>query len=681
MDQTNLETPQDAGADGQGVVSRWMLELAASEKSLKDWAKQTKRIIEKFRAEESRVNDKPADTFNILWSNVETLRPALYNSLPKPDVRRRFRDPDPLGKEVAEILKRSLSFGVEQYDFHCMMNGVVLDRLLGGRGVARVRYVPYTRPLPNLDPQAPGSEPSENKAADNNPQATPAEELVYEEVTVELVDWEDFRCSPVKKWQQVTWVAFRHRPTRQQCIDQFGRELGEKIPLQGDVEKVKDEKVASLFKRAEIWEILDKDKRETVWVCPQFRDGPLKVEPDKLKLQAFFDCPRPLYSVDDTHSLVPVPDYVIYESLADELDRVTARIKKLIRAVKVAGAYDSTFSELSTILSRDDNELVGVQNLASQMDAGGDLGKRIWLTPVEKHVTVLMELYRYRESVKASIWEITGIADIMRGVSDASETLGAQQIKANWGSMRIQRSQQEVQRFARDIICLMAEVMSNHFKPETLAMMTGLVYPTQAEKQQIMILAQQAQAMQQQLPPEIMETANKPTWEELIGVMRNDFLRNYKVDIETDSTIAAQLQMEQQNITELLGGIVQFAQGMGPMVQSGVIPMDAAKAILLAAVRRFKLGTEVEDELEKIQQPPPREDPRTQIEQAKLKLKEFETKAKVALEQQRMQQEQASHVMDMQARREEMAHDRTMMQADLAGKAMAAARVSHAPDL
>ena len=258
----------------------------------------------------------------------------------------------------------------------------------------------------------------------------------------------------------------------------------------------------------------------------------------------------------------------------------------------------------------------------------------------------------------------------MRGVSNAQETSGAQQIKANWGTMRIQRSQKEVQRFARDLICLMAEVIANHFNERTLSMMTGLQYPTAMEKQQIAMLQQQAQQMAQtgqqiELPPEFAEMAAKPSWDEIMAVLRDDLLRSYKVDIETDSTISAQLQMEQENITELLAGVVQFAQGIGPLVMQGIMPIEAAKSMLLAAVRRFKLGSEVEDELDKIQMPPPREDPQAQIEKAKLQLKEKETESKLAIEQQKMQHEDARFGAEMQMEGQRMAHEERMQEGEL----------------
>jgi hypothetical protein len=57
-------------------------------------------------------------------SNIETLLPAIYNSTPSPDVRRRFGDRDPIAKSVSDIVERAISYSVDAYDFDAMMQAV-----------------------------------------------------------------------------------------------------------------------------------------------------------------------------------------------------------------------------------------------------------------------------------------------------------------------------------------------------------------------------------------------------------------------------------------------------------------------------------------------------------------------------------------------------------------------------
>ena len=133
----SFEKPSDIEKNPQGIVRRWVLELKLAEKREKDWHKKSVKVLDRYKQKDAKKH-----SFNILWSNTETLRPAVYNSLPKPDVRRRFKDDDPLGKAVSDVLGRALEFGLDTTDFNHEIEATVGDMLLPGRGIARVRYVP-----------------------------------------------------------------------------------------------------------------------------------------------------------------------------------------------------------------------------------------------------------------------------------------------------------------------------------------------------------------------------------------------------------------------------------------------------------------------------------------------------------------------------------------------------------
>ena len=265
------------------------------------------------------------------------------------------------------------------------------------------------------------------------------------------------------------------------------------------------------------------------------------------------------------------------------------------------GVYDSSVAEMSKLLSAGDNTLIPAQNLTAFMDKGG-IDKAIWMMPVEDAAKVLVILEGQREACKQVIYEITGISDIVRGSSNAQETATAQQIKAQFGTIRLQRMQREFQRYIRDIVRIMAEVIGERFQPESLMAMTSMPLPTdqmvavkmaQAQAQYAMAAEQAAISGQPLPPPPEME---KPvTIDAVKAVLSNDMQRQYKIDIETDSTIQAMEGADQQAISALLTGIGGFVQSVAPGVQAGLIPADAAKALLSAIVRKFKLGREVDD--------------------------------------------------------------------------------------
>lgn len=628
----SLEKADDLGKTPQAVARRWKLELKLADKRESAWRKKAGEIYKLYTPENPATS-----SFNILWTNTETLRQSVYNSLPQPDARRRYQDEDPLGKSVGEVLTRALEFAQDTYDFDAVLKGDVLSMLLPGRAVSRVRYVPDIKQIGGEDSQT----------DDDAQESEVYEEIAWEQVICERVQWDDFRilCA-AKTWDEVTAIGFRHRFTREDCIEKFGEEVGNAIKLDhADDEDVKKSGEADLFKTSEVWEIWDKDEKEVLFICLAY-DQPCKTQDDPLQLSGFFPIPRPLYAIENDQTLIPAPIYTQYEQQAKELNKISARINKLVDALKLRGIYDATLSELSELMKGADNDLIPAQNVTALLERGG-LDKAIWFMPIEQAANVLKVLYEQRETTKQVVYEITGISDIMRSASDPNETFGAQKIKTQWGTQRLQRMQKEVQRYIRDLIRLKAEIIAEKFQPETLEAMTLVKLPHQAEVDQkkamaapqYQMQAMQAQQQGQQPPPPTPQQPDPVTWEKVIDAMRNDATRSYRIDIETDSTLSATQDRDMSGMRELLGGLSQIMQGFGPAVQEGAMDVSVLKELMLAVTRRARMGSAVEDAIEKMQQPQPKADPNAGKLQAQQALEQFKSQ----LQDQQHQRELAAN--------------------------------------
>lgn len=664
-DYTNdgsMEVPADAGKGPAGVVNRWVTELDLADKQEADWRKRARDVEARYRDEKVNVANPgkyaSSNRFNILYSNIQTICPTLYNQSPAPDVRRRYRDADPIGKEVSEILERCLSFSMDECDFDRYMRLAVKDQQLCGRGITRVRYNPAF------------ADETDESSGDVY------ESLQGEEVKFQHVSWADFRHGPGRTWEEVQWVAFRHLMTRDELRAKFGDKMGDDVTLDyspmGLDDKDGDVSV-NTFKRATVWEVWCNRQKEVIFISKTLKERPLKTEPDPLQLKNFFPTPRPLYAMESTDSLVPVEPFRFYRDQADELDRITVRISGIIAACKVRGIYDSTITEMQNIMDVDENMMIPAQDVLPLMQSGG-LQNAIWMWPIEKIAGILGQLYVQREQVKTTIYEITGIADIMRGSSAAMETLGAQQLKVQFGTMRLDDSRRDIQRYARDLLRIAAEIISENFTPESLQMMTDIKLPSMEEKQQAQMLIAQNQQMAMQaaqmpdeqqmqpppVPPEIIEILEKPTWEECVQLLRNDKQRSFRVDIETDSTISGDYAADQQAISQLLQGVSAFIADAGPAVTAGYLPLEAAKAMIMAAVRRFKLGREVEDALDMIgeEAPAQAEEEGAGVEEAlqiKLQIEQQEAQIKAQEVQQKMQIDQAKMTLESQIKQADLA--------------------------
>ena len=648
-----LVTPEDAGKGAPGVVARWIAELDLSDKVEEKWRERAKDVADRYRDEKSQNNQdyQTANRYNVLYSNVQTICPALYNQSPKPDVRRRYRDADPVGKEISEVLERALSYTMDDCDFDRYMRMAIKDQQICGRGVTRVRYDPIF-----------GEESDENGDA--------YDEKKGEDVKFEHVNWADFRHGPGRTWEEVEWIAFRHLMTRDALRDKFGEDIGNEVTLDYTPIGMEDKDgdiVADTFKRATVWEVWCEYQKEVIFISKSLKERPLKTEPDPLQLRGFFPTPRPLYATENTDSLVPVEPFRFYRDQANELDNITRRISGVIAACKVRGIYDSTITEMSNLMDASENLMIPAQDVLPLMQSGG-LDKAVWMWPIEKIAGVLNELYNQREQIKKTIYEITGIADIMRGSTASSETLGAQQLKVQFGTMRLDDMGRDVQRYARDLVRIAAEIISEQFSPDSIAMMTDVKLPSPEQKMQAQQQAQMMVQQQQPIPPQLREVLEKPTWEECMQVLRDDKQRSYRVDIETDSTISGDQAMDQKSVTELLQGVSAFISNAGPAVEAGYLPLEGAKSMLMSAVRRFRMGREVEDALEMIgedgSESPGGDDQQAAAQQAQ----QQEQAAAVQAEQMKLQIEQQNSALKAQEMQQKAQIEQGKMQMETSGK-------------
>lgn len=623
-------------------VKVWLDELKQAEKREKDFRKEGARINAIFEAEK-----REECQFNILYSNTETLGPALYNSTPRPVVQRRFKDPDPLGGMASKATQRALEYllddGMASYaTFDDLLKSAVLEALVPGRGVTRFKYdAKFETVQEQVQEDAAQAETGVDTES-VEPQGY--EKVEGEMVCGEEVPWDRFLHGYAKKWKDVPWVAFIHFMDNEEIKSNFGKPVAASIEFTSlresssddDSNSSRDKAGMANVKVAQVYEVWDKDSKKVYFVSPNYKGDFLKppVE-DPLGLSGFFPCPKPLTFIQKITSLTPVPLYAMYEEQAKELNRVTVRINKLIAALKIRGMYDATVDGIDKVLESDDNTLIPANNVAALYGSGsgGGLDKSVWLFPIKDISPVLQQLYLQRNQVKQTIYEITGIADIMRGSSQASETLGAQELKNQWGTLRLKRAQKEVARYSRDCLRIMTEIAMSKLHPETLQGMTGLPIPTEAQKEQARTQVRQLQAVGQPVPPQLAPILQGPSWGDILALLKNDLQRSYRIDIETNSTIDAEATEDKKDIGELLNALAQFLNGIGPLIESGTMPFDAAKSMMMVIVRRFKFGNEVEEQINAMQQPKPKADPAQQ---------------KAQLEMQQMQQEMAGKQQDRQ---------------------------------
>ena len=548
----------------------WYKTIMSYERQYKRWEQRADRIVKKYK-DDSRYDRNPNARFNILWSNVQTIQPAIFARLPRPDVSRRFRDNDPIGRVASMMLERALEFEIEHYgDYKSAMNNAVLDRLLGGRGVSWVRYEPHFAVDEPGEPDD-GFQVTEDSDESETPEGEAnenPERIEYECAPVDYVHWKEFGHSPgARTWEEVTCVWRKVYMSRPALVERFGEELGYKIPLDTKPSDDKNSyKPTDGVYEAVIYEIWDKETGKVLWISKSL--GKIIDErDDPLQLENFFPCPKPLYSTLTTDSLEPIPDFVIYQDQARELDTLCDRIDGLINALKVRGVYDASSSELQRLFSEgENNTLIPVDNWMAFAEKQGMKGA-IDLVDITPFAQALAQCYQAMEQVKGQIYELMGIADIQRGQTDPNETLGAQIIKSNNASGRLKTMQHAVVDFATTILSIKAQIICNHFTDETLVQISGAMQLSDQDKQLI---------------------------PQAIALLRDQASKNFRIEVTSDSMIYQDEQQEKQDRVAFLAAVGQYLQMAMPAAQAAPELVPMLVEMLKFGVTAFKAGKQLE---------------------------------------------------------------------------------------
>lgn len=579
-----------------GTALEWLDELKLRENDSYEqrWRTRGKKITKRFRDERPDSDDGTA-RFNILWSNIETLFPAIYSRPPKAEVSRRNKDAVPAARTAAQILERALQYEIDEYpDFDESIKLAILDRLLVGRGVVWIRFEQEEVATPGDDngddaaPEfveaAPTTPTLDGGAAAMLPMAPgmdlmvmptePPTPEVREHACVDYVYWEDFRHGEARQWADVPWVARRVYMTRKEGIARFGEKF-RGVPLVVQPVGLDDTEQRSTrldgLKKGAVWEIWDKATKTAYWVAENFPDV-LDEREDPYGLPGFFPCPKPLYATQTSDRLTPVPDFVLYQDQADEIDLLTTRIKGLTEALKLNGAYDATNPDLARILDASDNELIPVNNWAGLSEKGGLRGVIEWV-PLAEVVAALQAAWMARDQAKEVVYEITGISDIIRGATKASETATAQNIKRQFGSLRLQNRQRDVAVFCTEVLRIKASLMADIYSPETLLAMSG-----------------------------IMDTEDAQYAEDAIALLQSEPMREYQISVAADSLVAIDEEQEKAQRMEFLqaiGGYIERAMQAAQAVPE-IAPL--ALELMMFAVRAFPAAKPVEGAFERFAQ-------------------------------------------------------------------------------
>jgi len=246
----------------------------------------------------------------------------------------------------------------------------------------------------------------------------------------------------------------------------------------------------------------------------------------------------------------------------------------------------------------------------------------IFAKPLNDIILTISQLNDQKIRIIQNIRDITGLSDIVRGTTLASETATAQRLKGDFAISRIQPLQKEVEIYVRDAIRLMAELIVENYTIEELAKITNLqivdidlIEQTATEQANALITEANPQTpeevaqINEQAKKFVQNSLEKPLndlkgfavtpgqLQEISVLMKDDNLRSFSIDIETDSTVRIDQNQQKQDRIEYVQAISTFSSNFFPLLQAGVITSATFNEFLSFISKPFKIGRNLEEYL------------------------------------------------------------------------------------
>lgn len=728
------------GRESFKLATFWKGEVEAADQATAGWVRRGNKIIKRYRDERAKVDEDGVRRMNLLWSNIKVMKPAIYSKCPTPIVDRKFLDRDPTGRLSSQMLERSITNELPN-NFHSAMTSAVYDRLLPGRGVIWARYEPeigFGPSIPGANPNAledaleligeeTGDENLTSESSEEQELETTDEQVLSEKVITDYIDWRDFYTFPVKArtWEEVQAIGKRVYISKKEAKERFGEDIGG--AMRPDTNSISSTDAKQPFsdtavfqdineRSIVVFEIWNKSDRRVYWISSGYMYL-CDVKDDPLKLVEFFPVPKPLSSTLTNDTLIPVPDYTEYQDQCIQIDKLTQRIALLTDACKVAGVYNATHNAISRLFNETvENQLIPVDQWAMFAEAGGLKGM-IDFVPLEQIQSAITTLQTVRQQCMIDLDQVTGLSDIVRGTSDSRETLGGIRLKNNNAGTRLSESQEDVARFARDAINIVAQIVSKHFSDETIINSSGILFEQELQPDAVIREWQAEQALKpkppapmpmgpapqmappaggifpapvgqppQGMPPVVPPNGQQPmppmgappVQEEptpdpeiliyqkinkAIALIRQDVTRAYRISIETDSTIFGDKVQERQDASEFVGVVSGYLKQLESASQTMPEVMPLAAKMLQWAVRKYRTGRDLESEVDSFcmqmeaKAKDAKNNPPPNPEEQKHQMEMAQLKAQMEMEAQNDQREQ-----ERQAQNDQRDHQKNLME-------------------
>lgn len=685
----------------------WKSQLTDSAERRKKFIEYAEESIRVYNAQKQvgMLNDVER-RLNVWWYCNQTLLPAYFSSTPRAEVNTRKRTggiPYQLG---SVILERNIQYAMDvHFDFHLVGLNAALQLLLTGQSVLWARYVakfetvfqeialikdptgaildgegkPYDGDTSNLQPGPGGILLS----------SIEVERKVEEKAILEVVQYSDYDCSDARNEQEIEWQSRRAYLDRAQAEEKFGREIAKNLKYDSYPEVIKKDiarKDDKFEGKAELYEVWCQATGKVYWMQKGSDKAVLETSDPPTKFDKFYPC-SVIRQTADPDSVVPVSDYAHVKDQILEVERLTTRIHAVTQAIRTNQLYDATLGNQVEQLYTGDLKVIPVTNWPSYKQRGG-LANGIESLNIEPYINALNVLQGARQTALQQLYETLKVSDLLRGTSEQYKSATANRLENQWSSLGLIVRQNMFAKFISDAVSNLGTIIAEQFDPETIfdvgdadALIEPTIFnpqpppapPMPEMGQEGMPPGEMGMPMMPPPPPPMPDINEQiaQVKEQIMGILRDNKQRSYRIEIATDSMVAIDQAQQAQEGAQLIQSAGQFFDQMRGLVEQYPPLIDFSISLFQNMIKRFKGGKELDGiftkalqqigeiataKEEAAKQPPP-PDPVMQEVQGRLQIAQIESQARLQQAQMEAQDKAVKNQLTMQEQQLKMQRD------------------------
>lgn len=540
------------------------------------------------------------------WYSIFKIRqPLLLSRIGIPICRDTTQDGNDTVGATAALIKERLAVNLaKSFDFFDVLCAVRDDFLATSFGCARAYYertevkeqvkeritpqkIPGTEETAFVDAQGKIIE-SDDIGQDDEGFFIEHDQVVAvdnERVYLEPVLYSDVYVDPdIKRWKRCKRIAFADYYSRPEFVEVFGaKALATLPPDTSQSIHAGNDDAAPKRRTIKVYEYWDMYEQKPYWWADEGEDfiEPVQARrPDEEQegddearvglydLSCFFPCPTPLVTSQATDEYWPVPEYYHVIDIVEDIHQIFSRMFALTKAIRARLLYDSDVEGLQSALNEAaEGDAIGVANLAQALvGAGGSLENVVQYIPVEKLIQSLENMYRAFEQRLNCLYKLTGTSDLLQGlITDPTQrTLGERQMTEKYAINQVAEPQRKMQEYVRDCYELITEMAIKNFNDASL---------------------------DRYIMPVTLPKEHQGKYKQALGMLKEDWKR-FRIELETDSTIALNEQYDKEMRRELVDTLTNAVERSANIAQTSpamvAITLHSMK-FLIQGMRQAKM--------------------------------------------------------------------------------------------